>query len=218
MIVRRRLTLAEIVVALSLLAIVVLPWETFILVAPLTPFILYYFLIACTKIYHLHLRLREEPWKPGWPSLAVVAGILAAINLAGHGFHFHKKFSSNPADKPVWTRMYEENQRVLDWVNERAPEDSVVATSNPALVYLMSGKKTISAIDPVRRWDAWNGTGARYLAYVSAQRIKDADYAESRYLTVLEPKGELNLRIVDLGPPAQNRERWGRVLPRGLSR
>jgi hypothetical protein len=218
MTVRRRLTLTEIVVALSFLLIVIWPWETFRFVAPLAPFILFYFLIGCTKVYHLHLRLREEPRKPGWPGLAAVAGILAAISLVGHGIYLHKKFSSNPADKPAWTRMYEENRQVLDWVNERAPEGSVVATTNPALVYLMSGKKTISANDPVRRWDVWTRTRTRYLAYVSALRIKDPDYAESRYQTVLEPKGELNLRIVDLGPPEQHRERWGLVLPRGLSR
>ena len=215
-VVRRRLTLAEIVVALSLLLTVILPWDTFRFVASLTPFLLFYFLIGCTKIYHLHLRLREEPRKPGWPGLAVLAGVLAAVSLAGHAYYFQKKFSSNPDERPVWTRMYEENQQILDWVNERAPEGSVVATPNPALVHLLSGKKTISAIDPVRRWDVWTRVGARYLAYVSALRVKDPDYSESRYLTVLEPKGSLNLRIVDLGPPEQYRERWGVVIPRGI--
>lgn len=213
--VRQRLTLAEIVFVLSIVVALVLPWETFQVSLPLTPLIIFYFLIGCGLIYHLHLRLRAEAARPGYPGLASVAGILVAISVTGHLLYLKKKNAQDEASQPGWTQIFKENQQILGWLTERASEGTLIATNNPAMAYLYSGKQTVSNAQPAANWDRWNRLGVRYLAYLSPYRIKGADYAESRYITVLESKGNLNLRIVDLGPPGE-RERWGVVVPRNI--
>lgn len=213
--VRQRLTLAEIVFVLSIVVALVLPWETFQVSLPLTPLIIFYFLIGCGLIYQLHLRLRAEAPRPGYPGLTAIAGILVAISLTGHVLYLKKKNAPDEASQPGWMQTFKENQQVLAWLTERASEGTLIATNNPAMAYLYSGKQTVSNAQPAATWDRWNEMGVRYLAYLSPYRIKSADYAESRYITVLESKGNLNLRIVDLGPPAE-RERWGVVVPRNI--
>jgi len=211
--VRQRVTLAEIVMVLSIAVTLIWPWETIRSVAPLAPLIIFYFLIGCGLIYHLHLRLRAEAQRPGYPGLAAVACVLVAISLTGHFLYVKKKSATSDGEKPVWTQVFNENKQVLDWLTERASEGTVIATNNPAMAYLYSGKKTVSNAKPAANWDRWNQLGVRYLAYLSPFRIKDPDYSESRYITVLQSRGNLNLRVVDLGPPSQ-RERWGIVVPR----
>ena len=213
--VRQRLTLAEIIFVSSIVVALVLPWETFQVTLTLTPLIVFYFLIGCGLVYQLHLKLRAEAARPGYPGLAVVAGILVAISLIGHVLYLKKKNAQDEASRPGWIQTFKENQQVLGWLTERASEGTLIATNNPAMAYLYSGKQTVSNAEPGANWDRWNQLGVRYLAYLSPFRIKSADYAESRYITVLESKGNLNLRIVDLGPPGE-RERWGVVVRRNI--
>lgn len=210
---RQEITLAEIVIALSVGLTLIWPWETIRFIAPLAPLIIFYFLVGCGLIYHLHLRLRAESPRPGYPGLAVVACILAAVSLTGNLLYIRNKRSAIPESQPAWIQIFNENKQVLGWLTERASEGSVIATNNPAMVYLYSGKQSVSNAKPAVVWDRWNQLNVRYLAYLSAYRIQSADYAESRYITMFEPKGGLNLRIVDLGAPG-DRERWGVVVPR----
>ena len=211
--VRQKITLAEIVIVLSVGLTLIWPWETIRFIAPLAPFIIFYFLVGCSLIYDLHLRLRAEPLSPGYPGLAALACILAAVSLTGNFLYIRNKRSSIPGAQPAWIQVFNENKQVLAWLSERASEGSVVASNNPAMAYLYSGKQTVSNSRPSAAWDRWNQLGVRYLAYLSAYRIKGADYAESRYITVLESTGGLNLRVVDLGNPSA-REKWGVVVPR----
>ncbi len=210
--VRERITLAEIVVPSSLAIVLIWPWETFRFVLPLTPFALYYMLLGLRSIFYAHLRLRQEARRPVWTGMTVIAVFVVAIHVYGNVSYLQLLYSDNASDRPGLMRAFEENVEVLRWMQQRVPAKSVVACTNPGLVHLYTGLKTVASDDPQQNFANWNRIGVRYLAYISAMRMKEPDLAESRYTVVHKSRGDLNLRVVDLGPP-ESREYWGLARP-----
>lgn len=206
-VVRQRLTMAEFVVPFSLAIILLWPWETMRFVLPLSPFLFFYLLVGLRLIFHLHLKLRQEELRPAWTGLTVVALLFIALHVYGN-INYLRRMYAPPAERPELMRAFEENREMLEWMRERLPADAVVATQNPPLVYLLTGRKTIALDNPAANWETWNRLNVRYLAYVSALRIDEPSLSEQRYTPVYRSRGELNLRVVDLGPP-DTREPWG---------
>ncbi len=213
--VREKLTLAEIAVPATLCIVLLWPWETFRFVLPLTAFALYYVLLGLRSIFHVHLRLREQPRRPEWVGLTVLAGMIIVLHLYGNVSYLVLKYRA-PASEPTGLMSaFAENEEVLRFIKERLPVGGVIASPNPALTHLYTDRKTIASDDPTKNWQNWNRLGVRYLAYISALPVTQPELAETRYAVVYKPRGELNLRIVDLGPP-DVRPVWGAALPRRM--
>ncbi|MEP7274340.1 MAG: hypothetical protein ABI882_22800, partial [Acidobacteriota bacterium] len=206
--VREKLTLAEIVVPAMIAIILLWPWETFRFVLPLTPFAIYYLLLGFRSIFHMHLRLREQPRQPEWRGLTVLAVFIITLHLYGNIGYILVKRSAVPSAQSGLAGPFEENEEVLRWIKDRVPESGIIATMNPPLVHLYTGRTTVASDDPATHWENWNRMGVRYLAYISALRIADPDLSETRYTVIYKPRGELNLRVVDLGSP-ETRVAWG---------
>ncbi len=66
---RKKITLAEIVVLLSLIITVIWPWEPFRFILPLLPFMVFYLLMGVGAIYHLSQRW-QSPAHPRAPWIA----------------------------------------------------------------------------------------------------------------------------------------------------
>lgn len=213
--VRQRVTLAEIVVPLSLIVVLLWPWESFRFVLPITAFALFYLLLGFRAIYNLHLRLRQEPRQPAWKGLTFLAILIIVAHLYANIGYIQLKRSALTTERPDIIKNFEENLGVLNWMKERLPADSVVASNNPALVRLFTGLKTVASDDPKGNWDTWNRIGVRYLAYISLVTVSEPDLAESRYKVIHRPRSTLNLRVVDLGEPG-TREAWGYLAPRQM--
>ena len=207
-VVRKGITLAEITVVLTVMIVALWPFETFRFILPLTPFLIYYVVIGLRLIYDLHLRFLQQPRREAWVGLTILVGMIAALHLYGHTDYLLKKRSSSKADQPQLIAAFEENGELLKWVKERAPSEAVIASENPALVNLYTGHKTIALDDPGGNWSTWNRLNVRYIARVSANAVPNASPAEMRYTTAYRSRGNLNLRVVDLGPP-EIRRVWG---------
>jgi hypothetical protein len=210
---RKRITLAEITVVLTVMIVVSWPFETFRFVLPLTPFLIYYVIIGLRLIYDLHLKFLQQPRREAWVGLTILVGMIAALHLYGHIDYILKKRSPLKADRPQLIASFEENEELLKWIKERLSSEAVIASENPALINLYTGYKTIAADNPSGNWATWNRLNVRYIARVNAYRVANASLAEIRYKTIYTSKGDLNLRVVDLGPP-EIRRTWGDMRPR----
>ncbi len=207
--VRSEITLAEMAIFFSFLMIVIWPGELFRQVLPYLPFLLFYLALSVKGIrsFYPGLKAFAHPQK----TMFALLGLILAINLYGNFSYLIKLFGS-PLERPATIRIYEENAEMLKWVRERVSQDGVVATANPPLVHLLTGHKTVGSDDPSKHWSKWNELGVRYLIRTQyALRPLPGDPAETAYQTIYRQRGELNLRVVDLGPIA-TRPVWGNPL------
>lgn len=165
--VRRRLSLAEIVVPMSLALIVAWPFWTFRFVLSLAPFLLVYLVDG--------LRALTPP--PSRVPVLVMIGIVG-LSLVDHG-QYVARARSGRAEWPIFA---EETDAVIGWLRQH-PADGVIATSNPALVYLRTGTPTIQLEGRVDR-AALKARGVRYVVWVHLAGMPvPADQGTVRYLS-----------------------------------
>jgi hypothetical protein len=201
------------VIFFSFLLIVIWPGELFRQVLPFLPFLLFYLALSVEAIHGFYPGLKSLA-SPGTrlKVMGALVGVILAINLYGNATYLFK-LSGSLLERPVAIRVFEENEDLLKWVRERVPlappNDGAIATSNPPLVYLLTGHKTVGSDNPTKYWETWNQLGVRYLVRTQyALRPVQNDSAEAAYKTLYRQRGELNLRVVDLGPPS-SRPVWG---------
>ena len=123
----RRLSLAEIVVPLSLALIVAWPFWTFRFVLALAPFLLVYLVDGLRAV---------TPPTSRVPVLVMIG--VVGLSLLDHGQYIARA----RAGQSDWSIYAEDTDEVLAWLQQH-PADGVIATSNPALVYLRTGTPTI---------------------------------------------------------------------------
>ena len=165
--VRRRLSLAEIVVPLSLAVIVAWPFWTFRFVLPLAPFLLVYLVDGLRAVTPAASRV---------PTLAMLG--VAGLSLFDHGEYLARA----RVRQPDWSIYAEDTDAVLAWLQQH-PADGIIATSNPALVYLRTGTPTIQLEGLVDR-AALKARGVRYVVWVHLARMRvPADQGSVRYVS-----------------------------------
>jgi hypothetical protein len=139
--VRTRMTTAELLVPLSLLVTLAWPFPPTRYVLPLLPFVLCYVargLAALASFVSGRPRPRFAP-AVLWGLVAVSAFTNAAYVRALHG---------PPADRPRWNLIFEERIALIRWLTAHVPAGQVIASTDPAQVYLYSGLKTIGCWQP----------------------------------------------------------------------
>jgi hypothetical protein len=145
--IRRGATSAEYLVPLSVGMIVVWPWPAYRFVLPLTPYLLFYLLAGLRTI------------TPAMPVARVALLCVIGLNAADHAQYI---LASRTAT-PDWAADSQETDALLDWMRDHVTGDGYVATTNPALVYLRTGRRTVSIDDAAANWQGWKRTGVRYL-------------------------------------------------------
>ena len=209
--VRERVTLAEIATPLSMAVSLSWGWEQYRLLLPLVPFFLYYLLIGvrsllriCWKVLGRTDRARS---RGEVIVLLFVSWLFVASSLDGNYRYLQRKYDPVPANRTKWISAFEENEAFIRYIGENIPKDETIAVDNPALLNLYTGHKTIASNSADVRWRVWKRLGVRYYARISPYPV-DYDESESRYRIVHRSEGFLDLRLMDLGPPA-SRGDWG---------
>jgi Glycosyltransferase family 87 len=165
--VQRRLSLAEIVVPVSLAMIVSWPFWTFRFVLPLAPFLMVYLVDGLRAVTPAASRV---------PVLAMLG--VVGLSLFDHGEYIARA----RVHQPDWSILAEDTDAVLAWLQEH-PADGVIATSNPALVYLRTGTPTIQLEGFVDR-AVLKARGVRYVVWLHAAGMPvPADQGSVRYLS-----------------------------------
>ena len=195
---RQRMTLAEFVVPISLGISLLWAWEQFRFLLPLIPFLLFYQLMGVCALWRLCQRFFARPQpRVMWTTITVLVWMIAALNVYANFVFIQKQY--DPGVRMQWHSDFAENAALFKFAAEHLPPDAVLATQNPALVYLFTGHKTVALGDPAESRDMWNRLGVRYLVYASPNPLPPLEPIERNYPTIYRQSGRLNLCVVDLG-------------------
>ncbi len=150
---RRGLTAAHILVAVTVAMVLLVPGRTFRYVLPIAPFLWMYLadgLRAATRGRAAVVR--------------IALFCLIGLQLLDHGQYVRLKMRGPP---PEWLEDQREVDELLSWMASNLPGDGAVATTNPGLVYLRTGRKTLAPEDPEGNHQRWKVKGVRYLVSLS---------------------------------------------------
>lgn len=146
--VREQLTAAEVLVPITLGVVVLWPFWSFRFILPLTPFLLFYF----TR---------------GLQALAPKAVGVVLVSLIGLNLYDHAGYLARvrTASGVGWVAQARDVDGLLEWINNGGlGDDGVLVTTNPGLVYLRTGRKSIASDHPTVEWSRWKQRGVRYIA------------------------------------------------------
>lgn len=201
-VVRRRATVAEYMIPMTIAMVVLVPARTFRYVLPLTPFLLFYFFRGIETIAASFARRasadREVPPRRTTAPFRIAAACVLALILIEHGQYIN---AARSGPQPTWLLGYEEVKAVTDWVQANLPDRSPIASSNPGLVYLATGRRTVALSNPQTHLVEWQQLGVRY-AVALHQAEKPPPHLEFR---PLYESPRLQLWVMEL-PPGLDRK------------
>jgi len=204
-VVRERLTAAEIYALLSLIMILLWPWEPVRFLLPLTPFLIFYILMGARAIHRWRRRgSGAVNWQAGpqtgFMTATVLAWLLLALSVISH-LDYIQALDDQRLKGRGELAEFDEVEALLKWARENTPADAVYASLNPPLVYLHTGRKTISAQEPIESWEMWKKLGVRYLVLTSPYGLPESDTEGKKINIVYQSRRNPTLLVVDLGPP-----------------
>jgi len=141
-------TAAEFVTPVTLLMLLLVPARTFRYVLPLAPFLFFYFVEGVRRLSRNPAVVRM--------ALLVVVG----FQLLDHAQYVIAK-QTNP-ESLDWIGDASAHAGLLAWMNANLPPGAVAST-NPGLVYLLTGRKAVGTDDYARAWERWKASGIRYI-------------------------------------------------------
>jgi hypothetical protein len=188
MTVRRRITVAECIVVLTVAMVVCVPARTFRYVLPLAPFVLLYFFTGVDAIAARGRGLFGAPFR-------IASAIVLTFLLVEHLQYIAMMRSDS---KPMWLRDYEEVKITTDWMRTNLHREGPVATSNPGLVYLTTGRKTLGLTNLEGRWLELRAAGVPYGAALTTAETP----LDSLGFRVLFRSPRLKLWVVEIPPAA----------------
>ena len=153
---RRGADVADYFVPLALLPIVFFPHWAYRLVLPLTPF-LYGYLVAGVQTL-----------TPVWPRvLRIALACILSLHVIDHGMYWLQR------QQAPWLEDAHEADEVIAWMQRELTTPGHVASTNPALIYLRTGRKSLAIDDARGRWQDWRALGVRYVVSLRGQELPD---------------------------------------------
>lgn len=183
---RRRFTVAECIAVLTVAMVVCVPARTYRYVLPLAPFVLLYFF---TGVDAIATRGRDEFSGP----FRIASAIVLTFLLVEHVQYIGMLHGTR---KPAWLKDYEEVKIVTDWMRVNLSRSGAVASSNPGLVYLTTGRKTL-ALTNLR--PAWRELQAKGVPYAVALTTAEKPSASLGFPLLFESP-RLKLWVVEIPP------------------
>jgi len=155
--VRRKLTVAEILVPLSLVVTLAWPWWSFRFLVPLMPFLVVYAARAASSLPAAGAR--------------IVLLTLVGLNLYDHAGYIHLRRSSPSSID--WLNQSDEAEKTLKWMSSHLEPGGLVATTNPPLVHMWTGHKSVTLDSMAEQMSNWHERGVRYVAPMAAHELPD---------------------------------------------
>lgn len=145
------LSLPVLLIAASLVMFSTVSSLTIRYVVPLAPFLLWLLWLGL-----------------GRASMARIAVlVVVGFQLMDHTLYIREKFTGTPQ----WIGEAREVDDVLTWMENTLHEDGPVASTNPGLVFLRTGRKGIASVRPELNWERWKSSGVRYVAALQLVEI-----------------------------------------------
>jgi hypothetical protein len=154
---RAGITVAELLVPIAFAMVFLWPFWTFRFIVPLTPFVFFYFIAGMRTL---------APTRIARLALLCVLG----LHVSDHARYIVEARDSELSKDISWLVQARETDDVLDWIVRHGGK-GVIATTNPGLVYLRTGRKTLSFDRPLEDWSAWRARGVRYVVCLVAVEL-----------------------------------------------
>jgi hypothetical protein len=185
---RQRLTVAEVTVVFTIAMVLLVPARTFRYVLPLAPFVIFYFFRGIGVIV---TRGRSSDFGAAFRISAACVLAMFAIE------HTEYIVAMRAGPPPPWLRDYAEVKAETDWMRQNLRRDGPVAASNPGLVYLTTGRRTLALTNSSKSWLDLQKAGVPYGA---ALRMTDGPAIGHDFHVIYESP-RLRLWVVEI--PAQ---------------
>ena len=166
--VRNGVTAAELLLPISLAIIFVWPFWTFRFLVPLTPYLFFYLFTGIRGL---------APVSAARVALLCVIG----LHVSDHARYVLAVRDAQRSDNVTWLVQARETDAVLDWVADHL-DSGLIATTNPALVHLRTGHKTLSFDRPSEDWSVWRARGVRYVVSLVAVQLPPGARSDYRLL------------------------------------
>jgi hypothetical protein len=165
----RRLTVAEFVVPISVAIILLWPFWSFRFMLPLIPFLFFYLVTG------LQVLTRSAP-------VARIALLcIIGLSLFDHaGYVLHMRSQGEPV-QGGWVGSARDVDTALVWIRDHL-EPGTIATTNPALLYLHTGRKSVTYDDSVSQLAEWKARGVRYLACLIPLELPGPGFGQYKVL------------------------------------
>ena len=140
---RERFAVPGLLLAATVPMIVPVTGQTYRYLVPVAPYILMFI------------------WRALRAGRAARMALLVVIGLHAldHAGYIHLKLTGTTP----WINDWHNQQELLDWIEQSVPADQGIATTNPALIYLATGRKTVAVDNYDRNWEHWRATNIRYM-------------------------------------------------------
>jgi hypothetical protein len=149
---RRRMTVVEFLVPIAIAIILLWPFWSFRFMIPLIPFLFFYLVIGLQTLTRSARVAR------------IVLLCIIGLSLYDHiGYILHARGQSEPV-RGEWVGNARDVDIAIDWIRGNLGDDGVVATTNPALLYLHTGRRSITYDNPTLPLATWKARGVRYVA------------------------------------------------------
>jgi hypothetical protein len=160
-------TVTEFLVPISCGVAAAWPFPTFRLVLPLTPFLLVYLLEGLRVTMRLS-RTRRAPLR---------IAVLTIIGLHLFDHLAYVALARGAADGRVYfADQFQEVDDLVAWMRTNLREPGAVATDRPALVYLLTGRKTVAIDNLDDNWERWRALGVRYVVSLAPSELPNPSH------------------------------------------
>ena len=167
---RERVTVAELLIVAALTITLVWPFWTFRFVLPLTPF-LFLYLIAGVRL------LSGGSWRAARLALLCIGG----LSLVDHAGYVALAKSASGSNGIQWLVDARNVSEAIGFT-KTGLADGILASTNPALVFLHTQRKGIALDDPGASMQDLKSRGIRYGASFVPAELPDASLGDYRVL------------------------------------
>lgn len=150
---RHRPSVAEFLVPVSLAITLLWPFWSFRFLLPLVPFIYFYFIRGVQAVSRGSSR-----------AVAIVLLTVIGLNLYDHAAYIMEARRRIYPSAIQWIAYAQNVNAALGWMNHGVEGDGVLAATNPALVFLRTGRKAIAFDDPSESSESLRARRVRYVA------------------------------------------------------
>lgn len=151
---RRGAGAAEWFVPLALVPVLLFPHWAYRLVLPLAPFFFGYLVDGLQALTNAWTRV-----------LRISLTCLVGLHVADHAMYRIQ------IDNAVWLADAREGAEVTDWMRRELTGPGAVASTNPALIFLRTGRRGVALDDARGRWAAWRAQGIRYVVDLNGSEL-----------------------------------------------
>ena len=173
---RARLTAAEVLLPISFAMIVAVPFFTFRYVLPLAPFLFFYLVEGIRTSTRWFERWMTGTRRDPWRLARIVILCIVGLDVYDHAQYIFDAHHADRAQRVDWIADAREVDAVLDWMKQNLEQEGAVATTNPALVYLETGRKTLAIDDHPNNWRKWKARGVRYVVSLRPGPLPESSY------------------------------------------